>query len=252
MKNKIFIAVNYGTSYQIKLWRESIVGLVKDPVFIVVDNYKDSAETNFVETLSKDLDFILLKSSNVGYGRALNIAFDYIKENYQEAIVFAGNLDLHFKKIPENFPDGDYVFLPKVLEGVRNRNPFLTRFQKRFLFLHLLPINFNSPFLLMLNIYIFRILSWFPSSVWAVHGSLFCFDIRLLTFSRQKVFNEKSFLYAEELEFAMFIEGHASILPSEVTCEHIGGVCTGDVVKSRKDFFNIWKPSMENWFKRWK
>lgn len=248
-----FIGVNYGTSNLIESWWRHISKHTKDAKFIIVDNFKSQNERKKVEKICNNYKITLIKLDNIGYGKALNIAIKYCvnQQNKVPAIIFAGNLDIEFSHIPKKLEHGNYVYIPKVMEGYKNRNPFLTKLQKKVVGLYRVQLPFSSPIALNIMISLTKFLGFFPSPTWATHGALFCFNMQVID-SSLNVFNEESFLYCEELEFASYMEKQGAIfLDSNIACNHIGGVATSSIISSKKDFLKIWKPSMKNWINKW-
>jgi len=247
-----FVSVNYGTSHIISDWICSIKNQCnKDKVIIIIDNYKNSEERKKVLQLSKELNFHLIESENRGYGNGLNKGIQYIKNNFgNKGIIFAGNLDLEYKNIPELPIDNDYVFVPKVMEGTRNRNPFLTRLQHKITPLYKIAGITQSPYLYYVVIAINKAVGLFPSKIWAVHGSLFCFSNSLI--DNDILFNNESFLYGEELEFASYMEfKKAKFFDTDIVVNHDSHICTKDINASTKTFLQFWWPSFKNWGDRW-
>ena len=252
--NKIFISVNYGTSNIIKQWITSIENFNNNQQIIIVDNFHSDIERLKVKQLSSELKFTLIESTNVGYGRALKVAFEYIKKKYSklnDCVIFAGNLDIQFMCTEAKYLDGNIVYVPIALEGKRNRNPFLTHLQKKLLKLHLISIQSESLPLFIIVIFLIKLAGYVPSKIWALHGSLFVFNASIL--NHGVIFNEKSFLYSEELEFASFIENlsNSKIRNSKIEYKHFAHVATCALVSTRKIFYKLWKPSFTNWLNRW-
>ncbi len=248
-----FVAVNYGTSSLIEHWIESIHNCYNGEIFvIIVDNYKDNNERQKTIALSEKIHFTLIESENKGYGAGLNQGISYAARHIKgKVIMFCGNMDLIYTKIPR-LKSGDIIHIPKVLEGKRDRNPFLTNLQRKFTPMYHIAGRTKSPILYYIVISINKLLGVFPSKIWAVHGSLFCFDLLLID-QDLEVFNNKSFLYGEELEFASYMESRNAIfLKSEITVKHASHVCTQDINNSIKLFLDVWYPSFKNWANRWK
>lgn len=249
----VFISVNYGTCELIQGWVKNVRSFVPDAYFIIVDNFKSQDERLMVRELSRELSFILLEADNIGYGRALNLAISYAKKQLSssEKIFFAGNLDIKYSSIPMDFPSGKYVYQPRAYEGLRNRNPFLTRLQKKWLFLHFFTLKTNSPYALLFVTSCLKILGFIKSKVWTVHGSLFCFNEQCLY--DENIFNEKSFLYSEELEFGSYMEmNKCEFISSPLEYYHEAHVATSGLICSKEKFIEIWRPSFINWMGRWK
>lgn len=255
-----FITVNYNSSHLVKDWITSIKKTCKNKhEIIIIDNFSTLKEKIIMQKLAKKYNFILIESSNIGYGAAINKGINYIK-NYENdknkinnnIVIFAGNMDLIYKNIPEKLSIGNFVYVPQVYENNRNRNPFLTRLQKN------LSINFyklaavtNSVFFYYIAIGINKLIGFIPSKIWAVHGSLFCFNYKLIN-KYEKIFNDNSFLYAEELEFASYMEyKNAIFINTDIIVEHKSHATTQYINKSRKDFLKLWIPSFNNWLNRW-
>lgn len=251
---KLFITVNYGTSFLLSNWLNNIREYEPDAVIVVVDNFKNNEERAFVEELGEKSGFHLIKSENVGYGKALNMAINYCLSNFDcsNCIFYAGNMDIKYSKLPKDLEHGKFVYVPIANEGKRNRNPFLTKLQSRVLGLHKLTIKTQSPYILLLVTLIIKFLGVFPSRIWAVHGSLFCFNGLCLS-DNEDVFNANSFLYSEELEFASYMEKNkCEFVNSSIQYEHDAHAATSELINSKRSFLKVWKPSFENWIKRWK
>ena len=248
---KIFIAINYGSSSLIPNWVESIRRCTDDARIIIVDNFKDGIERNKVQNTCAKFDIELIELDNIGYGAALNFAINHslIKYGEAELVFIAGNLDVIFTEIGE-FESGKYVYIPKAFEGKRNRNPFLTLLQKRLLFLHFFTLKSMSPLVLFFVTAVLKIAGRLPSKVWAVHGSVFCFNSKII--SDKKIFNPNTFLYSEELEFASYCDSvKAKRINVGMSYDHLGHVSTSKIIKNNQAFLRYWKPSFLNWRSRW-
>lgn len=253
----IFVSVNYDSSSLIVEWYQSIKSLDHNSSFILVDNFSSDLERESAINICTELNIKIILSENVGYGRALNVVYKYILDTYEvldEITVFSGNLDVYFKSLPCYLPKGNYVYVPKVFEGNRNRNPFLTKFQSRFLRLHRFSLKSKNIAVFKSVIVLLKITSFIPSKIWAIHGSLFCFNGRILNTSvNGALFNEKSFLYSEELEFASYIDNvsKSTFINTDIICEHDAHVSTSKLICSTNDFFEVWSPSFYEWLVRW-
>ena len=247
------IGVNYDSSGSISNWVTSIRNATPNAKIILVDNYSNSEERVKCLSLSKELDFRLLLSDNVGYGKALNLAFTWVKDHSkgESSTILAGNIDITFKTIPKKFECGKFCYIPEVYEGNRNRNPFMTRAQKSILPIYNMAYSMNSTFFLKIAMLFNRIVAYVPSKPWAVHGSLFCFDISLLQNSCE-LFNEDTFLYCEELEFASIVEKEGfDYCNVGLSYHHAAHVSTSKLVTDLSSFMHLWKPAFRNWNKRW-
>lgn len=248
-----FIGVNYKSSKCIIPWVESIYHLDEKANVFLVDNFSSNREREICEKLAIEYNFILIPSDNIGYGRALNLAFSYLKNNFNPSIktvVYAGNIDIKYNRIPNNISYGNYVYLSEAVEGNRNRNPFLTELQAKILPIYNLVLKTNSVLILKGIIGLNKVIGFIPSNVWAIHGSLFTFNGSLLEHGNT-IFNENSFLYCEEIEFASYFhEKKFKIVPSDIIYSHDAHVSTAAVVSDLSDFLKLWKKSFFNWNKR--
>jgi GT2 family glycosyltransferase len=247
------IGVNYDSSESISNWVTSIRDANPSAKIVLVDNFSSNEEREKCFSLSKDLDFKLLDSENIGYGRALNLAFKWVKDDCKgkPSTILAGNIDITFTTIPKEFETGNFCYIPSAYEGVRNRNPFMNRVQKSMLPLYNIAYFTNSSFFLKIAMLFNRIGGFVPSNTWAIHGSLFCFDVTLLK-NTCEVFNESTFLYCEELEFASFVELEGFDYRNvELSYQHAAHVSTSKLVTDLSSFMHLWKPAFRNWNQRW-
>lgn len=251
LKRNYYLTVNYGSSHHITSWVASIKLIDKNAVFYLVDNFHSDKELYTVRDICIDNDINLIESSNVGYGRGLNIGLSNLLNNNDCNYIFFGNLDIEFVSLPKLELMDDGVIVPTVLENGLNRNPFLTVLQKKFLFLHKISIYSNSLIVFRFVILIQKFLSFFPSDIWAVHGSQFAISFNLLKNKGSNIFNPNSFLYAEELEFASYFQDEKFIQNVGFVVKHTGGISTNEFFSSRREFYDNWKISMRAWFKRW-
>lgn len=250
-----FLAVNYGTSYLIEEWVANIRNVYSNNTIVLVDNFKSEEERKKTIDICNKVNIDLILSDNIGYGRGLNKAIEYCfeKEKNKNFYIFAGNLDIEYVHIPDKLPKGKYVYVPIVEESIKkNRNPFLTKIQKNIFPIYYLAGYFKSIPLLYFAIAVNKVFSKIPSQIWAVHGSLFCFNSSCVE-NDKLLFNEKSFLYCEELEFASYME-HARVdfLNKKIKIIHKENAATGEINTSKKSFFKLWWPSYKNWYTRWK
>ncbi|MDA7852936.1 hypothetical protein N9A71_05240 [Porticoccaceae bacterium] len=250
----IFIAVNYGTSELIDPWYHSIQLCFKQQcTLILVDNFSSDCERERVRKCCKALNVILIENANTGYGSALNLAYGWVLDKVDmlsEKLIFSGNLDIEYISIGSKLPGETAVFMP-FLESKKkgDQNPFLTHFQKNVFPLFTLAAKFKSRNLLLLALLTSKILGIFPSRFYACHGSLFAFTGDLLS---KHIFNNESFLYCEELEFAEYVNRKGvQFSPSEIFYRHTGKVSTGSFFVSKKSKFMNWVISYNNWCRRW-
>ena len=251
-----FISVNYGTSSIIKKWSDSIKNTDTDYCLVIVDNFYSDEERQNTIKLCDQLDIKFIPSENIGYGAGLMKGInELIKLELKEGdIIFAGNLDLEYLKLPKQFIQGKFAYVPRVIESNKsNRNPFLTLIQAKFQFLYALAAKFESRFLYLLAISVNKILGFIPSKIWTVHGSLFCFNSACIS-DKELPFNEDSFLYGEELEFGSFVESNSiDFLNYEESIHvfHDSHVATSDLISNQTGFINIWSKSFLNWYNKW-
>ena len=183
---------------------------------------------------------------NSGYGNALNFGLTLAgKETVTDFdYILIGNVDVFPVTLSPTRVDDHEVPMLKVNEAGRERNPFLTYLQSRFLWTMRPFLLLNRPGLVTAHIAIIKLLGLVPSRPWSCHGSMFCFTKQLLR-SCDRPFNRASMLYCEELFYGAAL-GRAGIrlVPSEMVVEHIGGVSTGPVVQGKRErFFEFWKRS---------
>ncbi len=248
------IGVNYGTSRLIHRWYKSAIEHNPKAKFIIVDNYSSSNERQRVELIAEELSIVLIKQENLGYGIALNVAIDYINSIHSKEdniIIMCGNLDIEFSMIPLSFSKGPYVYIPKVLEGSRNRNPFITKLQSRFLPLHKISLKSDHVLIFLFIIGILKLAGKIPSRIWTIHGSLFCFNLECIGDS--EIFNRNTFLYSEELEFGSYMNSMTNVqfIESDVCFHHEAHCATGNIISNKSDFYKLWKNGFQNWCDRW-
>ena len=248
----VFAAVNYGTPELIVPWVQSIKRLDQNAHIYLLDNFSTAYCRSKVKGFCKEMGVELLVSENVGYGRALNILISHIRKKYSKGekanrVIYIGNLDIEYKELPKHIPMGNVAYILKATENRRDRNPFLTRLQKRFLFLHAASLKTRSLFIFQSIILIIKIISLFPSKPWTTHGSVFCFNFDAL--NDEDIFNEKTFLYSEELEYGSWLDRSPKtpLISISGHYEHQANVSTSMLISSKRDFFNLWRPSFENW-----
>lgn len=252
----VFIAVNYNTSFLICKWVSSIRKSKIDAVIILVDNFSTIAEREKSFAICERLNIVLLCSENFGYGRALNFAFQYVHDSYDfdstsNVVIYAGNLDIEYDRVPHSLPKGNYAYLLRASESGRDRNPFLTIFQSRLLPLHSISLRLDSLIWFRLVIALLKLASVIPSDPWTSHGSLFCINYDSLI-KKRPIFDAESFLYSEELEFGDWL-GESPSTPL-IKClgvyEHNAHAATKSINSNTKEFFALWKPSFSNWLKK--
>jgi GT2 family glycosyltransferase len=251
---KYFVAVNYGTSALLPAWFDNIKTVFNNPVIYVVDNYHSETSRLKAREVCRSNEICLIESDNIGYGRALNLAFNKIREDHfitDQDVVFAGNLDITFTKFPDSVAPGQFVYMLRAMEGNRNRNPFLTTTQLYISLLQKYALKKNSILIQTLISKLTLAAKVIPSKNWAIHGSLFVFNGSLLKLN-ENPFNEESFLYCEELEFASFANRNRfEILKVNGGYNHTAHVATSKLAFDKANLNPYWTQSYKNWLKRW-
>ena len=252
----IVAAIEYNTPNLIDLFINEWVNVecvVK--IYIGSTTLNKSSSQFQLFNIVNNIEIYYIDLLNNGYGVALDtlinlikvdIEFDFNDINY----LFIGNIDVYPIKIdvPDYLNDQSKVPIINIIENGRNRNPFLSILQKRFIFLFKLPLIFNSFKVLLCIILIMKFLKLFKSKPWSVHGAFFCFNMNMLKVD--KPFFNNSFLYCEELFFARNLENlNIELVKSEISVNHIGGVSTTYIISSKnQSFFKFWKQSMKEYF----
>lgn len=247
----LFGAVNYGTSNLISQWAVSARKASPGALLVLVDNFSTEKELNAAKKLANDHGIILIESDNCGYGTSLNKIVSYCKARFptetdSPKVLLLGNLDVSFNRVEFDDNRKHFACLASGVERGCQLNPFLTVLQKRFLFMHKIAIFFNSPLILLLSTVLIKALGIFKSPPWTMHGSLFCISYDSIT--GEKIFNDKSFLYSEELEFGSYLErNNIPLVWSGIEYQHIANVSTSKIIRGHREFFNYWWPSFNNW-----
>lgn len=241
-----FLCVNYDSTDFVEKWANSINKLNLDCEKVVVDCYHSTDEREKIKKLAESMCFDLLYVDNIGYGRGLNLGLSYLSAKIKEtqfSIMF-GNSDIEFTSIG-NIGDETVCIAPEIFEGSRNRNPFLTRFQGRFLWLYDLAYYLRSRIIKRLASVVMKGLSIVPSKTYAVHGSLFVVENHIPILP----FNENTFLYCEEMEFAEYLmhQGIRIVKSENYSGKHFGGVSTSKAFVGTKHKFSNWRVSWKNY-----
>lgn len=243
----IVIGVNYDSylyaeNFVVK-WveRESVQNV------ILVDNFSSERERIAIRALGTIARVTVLESANRGYGCALNLALKYVDENCDctQSVILFGNVDVEPDVLvpvsvkPASLPE------VAVIEGSRDRNPFLTQLQKRLIGLYGHAAKTHSRTLLRMCLALNKAFAIVPSRTWAVHGALFAIPGTLISGFRD-VFSPDVFLYCEELFFARKVEALGlHFQRCGISVRHVGGVSTGSTLRANSDrFFENWCRSM--------
>ena len=256
MNNFYFIAVNYATSNLIETWAKSIYKFIQGANLIVIDNFSSNIEVENVKLLKEKLRLEVIYSENVGYGSALNKGISMVLSLNENAILFCSNLDIVYLSLPTKLPQGKFVYVPKVREdkGI-DRNPFLTIFQKKLIPLYGFAAERKSMSLYILALVLNKIAGYRISPIWAIHGSLFCFNASIVSNIENLPFNDKSFLYAEEYEFASFVENeHGKFIYSSIEIFHKRNASTFSFLQFGTKHYikKYWSRSFLNYISRQK
>ena len=244
----LYLCVNYDSSGILKetmlVWRK----FCSDIDIYIVDNFKSDQERMAVSKICKEFNATLICNENNGYGGALNKGIDVIlsSANYDSKnILFFGNADIvPVKPILPIKNNG--VPILNIYQDGKKLNPFLTKFESKFIWILCLSAKLRSKTLLYLW-YLFRKLISLCKgrTVVAVHGSLFCLSLADVA-KLHPIFNPKVFLYCEELFFMRKVaRGKLDYSESSYVFDHIGSVSTGKSIKLNDEaYFNNWCKSM--------
>lgn len=253
-----FVAVNYGTSTLIDVWARSCrAASENEPCKLyLVDNFKSDDERAMVKKVSDEQDLILIENENVGYGKALNDAFDVIRNESalsEDDLIIAGNLDLEIKRKDVVVSTKPTAYMPMVFQDGKDKNPYIKKIQRPLLPLYGLVYLTRSPVLFKAVAGFIKIFKAFPSRPYTCHGSLFVINGALLKDMTGSIFNPDSFLYVEELEFGEYLAQHRiNLTTSEIIVNHIGRVSTAEVTENLNESIRLWAPSWRNWRQRWR
>ena len=246
------VAVNYKTSELIGRWAASIRRCAQiDSQLYVVDNF--SSEQEGLQTINacSSASIKLIKSLNIGYGAALNLGIaEALKDGMKAGDwLLLSNMDVEFQCLDLEGSER-VVSVCQCLQSGQDMNPFLTALSKKALPIHVLSARLESPLLKKCALAAQSLLKLLPSVPVAVHGSAFIF--RWDQGYSIPIFNDKSFLYCEELEFMSWAERNfCELRASKTSFTHIGEVVSAHAVFETSRFHN-WCKSMMNWSDRWR
>lgn len=247
-----FVGVNYGTAELIESWASSIYRLSGrfQRELYVVDNFKSTSERKKAEAISVRLGVNLIENNNSGYGAALNKAIEAIRESgsLRSYRIICGNLDVVFKgEIQEEF--FDKLRQIEIFHNNSKVKRYITKLQRRFLWLLLPAALMKSNLLYFFGLALLKLIKQIPSPSFSVHGSVFVLSSDILT---EKVFDDDSFLYWEEVVFGDFLASknvEISYCPTIIAI-HSAQATTKEIVKIRKMYLKHWSLSYLNWFKK--
>ena len=217
---------------------------------VIVDCFSSREELLHVsEMCAKTKGCSLIASDNIGYGAALNIGLEKVisiadSEAHagEDVLVLFGNVDVLPINVSTQTLGKNQVPLLNIYEGGRQRNPFLTTFQSRFLWVTKLASKYRSRTILGLWKTIYRTARLIPSKKsYAVHGAMFGLSVRQVKLC-SPIFDSRVFLYCEELFFSRAIHRSSfKFTVSDISVEHIGSVSTSKTIKKdRRFFFKNW------------
>ncbi|MFG6562394.1 glycosyltransferase family 2 protein [Sulfitobacter sp. 1A15299] len=243
-----FGCVNYNSADEVQNYYNSISLNVENFQFVVADAYHSEAAREEINIVAKRNNFQIFEVENLGYSHGLNRLIELaLMTNAQLFVV--GNSDLLLaSKFPRLSPQSK-AYMPTLVEGRRNRNPFLNILQSKYLRLHYLAARYNLFWLFYVNLAALKVLGLLPARPWTCHGSLFIMDRSI---ANAKIFNENTFLYSEELEFGSYLSKNGYPLEAiDLRVLHDAHVSTGSTTKNKKKFFKIWRTGFLNWWFRY-
>lgn len=249
----IYLGVNYNSSSTL---REILPLWARNPSIekiYIVDSFSSDEELLRTRQVCIENNATLIEAPNKGYGAALNLGLNSILKSHslnksvEEFMIFLGNIDIKPEKLYayDSWIDEDAILVPKILQEEKQLNPMLTVLQNRFVWIACMSSKYNIKILLYLWILVKKVLAIFPSRIYAVHGSLF-----ILTLSQVKrihpIFNEKVFLYCEEMFFALAVQRNRMRYKKiDLVFRHVGAVSTGKLYQNKQIArFENWRKSM--------
>ena len=252
------IAVNYDTSELVDNWFNSEYEHIPHLVTVIIDNFSTDVERLKVLEKCKILGIYLVESENIGYGAALNKGLAFIASNFEikdSDIIMMGNIDIEFNRFCQIKLKEPTIFMPTIIEksknDKRNRNPFLTNLQSKMILFYKRDARNFIWMRFVFIVLIVKMLGFFKSKPYAVHGSMFCFNGSLAKKNTQ-LFNEKSFLYCEEIDFAKFIENyHIPIILWNSEILHIPHASTFTHYSKASSRTALWQQSFTEYLKKW-
>ena len=220
------VGVNYASATMVATYCQRWAGCSEVKSITIVDCFSSSDERNEVARIVKQHGAKLVAVANLGYGNGLQAGLNALQSRIDENdLIIAGNVDV-LPRFLGVMPAAGDIFMPKVFEGNRNRNPFMSKLQSRLLMLYEPALQTHPAFFIRMASLAVKIASIIPSPVWAVHGAVFVFRARAYKHFAP-IFPPSIFMYCEELFFASWAEANdLEIVPVEWELEHVGGVST--------------------------
>lgn len=252
----IFCIVNYGTSNELKSYLDSIDLIFEnsnDYTVFIADNYSTEAERLNVRNLKVlHPNLVIAEYENIGYGNALNNLNKLvisIYPNEQLRLVFS-NADLKLIFYNEQrFMNGTAY-----LVNINGRKSlFLTQLQSATIKYFKVENLFNKIWTFRVYLVIQNILGFLPSKTFASHGSVMIFDAWSNNLQNKLIFNTRTFLYSEELEFGSWIES-MNYRWSNMGWyfKHIESASIKKIYPTNSSKLPLFKLSLINWRRRWK
>jgi GT2 family glycosyltransferase len=243
----IYLGVNYLSSEELEenlsRWR----AFKEIDAIFIVDNYSTIQERDLVRCICEKYEACLIEKLNIGYGAALNCGLDVVAELHKDKsyVVFFGNVDIFPTRLDLACIEDAYVPMLNINELNVNKNPFLKKIHRYFIFIPCMAAKFESKFLLLIWLVVQKIIHLIPGKPIAVHGSLFCLTSMQLL-SLMPIFNADVFLYCEEMFFMRKISRLGlEFKQSENYFMHSGSISTSKTIKlDKKSFFLNWAKSM--------
>lgn len=220
------VGVNYASSATVAVFCQRWAACPEVRSITIVDCFSSAGERQLVRDAAAPYAAAVVEVDNLGYGNGLQAGLACCLESAEDNdVIVAGNVDVFPQRLGP-VPQSGSVFMPNIYEGARNRNPFLTRMQKRLLWLYRPALVLQMPWLVRVAALVVRAVGRVPASAWAVHGSVFVF--RAAAYRRYgPIFPSDIFLYCEELFFASWLDRHQlAIHAVGWDLEHQGGVST--------------------------
>ena len=129
----------------------------------------------------------------------------------------------------------------------------MTTLQRKFIWVYSPAAKLKSNTLFFLAALFIRLVGKVPSGPYATHGSVFCLNGLALEAIREPIFNRKSFLYWEEIDYADLLNKYRiPLIESDILAVHARNAATFEIVRSRKTVINYWATSWKNWANRYK
>lgn len=245
-----FVLVNFRSETELKISIQSIELLNTRRRIVVIDN---SSSEKYLGGQLGEVEYVC--SGNIGYGRALNKGLRRIRAEVKETdVVFCMNADVVIENCGDSVVTAkERFFVPEI----RNRRGGYTKgiflkLPSRYICKAIAETGYQSNFWLFRAVaFVHKLILWLPARVYATHGCCFAFSGKVLALSTEDIFNENTFLYSEELEYAEFMYRLGVMAKgSNIKISHVGGVSTGvELDRSKKQ--QLFYDSMINWKTRW-